>query len=308
MPLSILIIGGSDAGISAALRAHELDASARITVVLADAFPNFSICGLPFFLSGETPDWKHLAHRTEFPGIEILTNRLATSIDPKNKTVSIREKEGLAKFLNYDKLIIGTGATPVRPPIHGLDTPGVYPLHTMDDSFLVHDHLTNKNPKSAVIVGAGYIGLEMADALVHRGLEVTLISRPSEVLSTVDPELGQLVRKELDRNAVRVLCGREIQSISELQDGKLCVAIRENLKRRPILCLLGWVFDRPRNSPKAPASKLVIREPFGSTERWRLVCQTFTLPAIVLRPGIASLQIGVPAFGNNFAQAGPCSR
>ena len=66
MPLSILIIGGSDAGISAALRAHELDASARVAVVLADAFPNFSICGLPFFLSEETPDWKHLAHRTEY--------------------------------------------------------------------------------------------------------------------------------------------------------------------------------------------------------------------------------------------------
>ena len=94
MPLSILIIGGSDAGISAALRAHELDASARIAVALADAFPNFSICGLPFFLSGETSHWKHLAHRTEFPGIDILTNHLATSIDPKNKTVRIKDKEG----------------------------------------------------------------------------------------------------------------------------------------------------------------------------------------------------------------------
>jgi NADPH-dependent 2,4-dienoyl-CoA reductase/sulfur reductase-like enzyme len=121
MPLSILIIGGSDAGISAALRAHELDASARVAVVLADAFPNLSICGLPYFLSGETPDWKHLAHRTEFPGIEILTNHLATSIDPKNKTVWIKDREGRAKVLNYDKLIIGTGATPVRPPICGLD-------------------------------------------------------------------------------------------------------------------------------------------------------------------------------------------
>ena len=220
MPLSILIIGGSDAGISAALRAHELDASARVVVVLADAFPNFSICGLPFFLSGETPDWKQLAHRTEFPGIQILTNNLATSIDPKNKTIWTKDKAGHTKLLNYDKLIIGTGATPVRPPINGLDSPGVYLLHTMDDSFLVHDRL-NKNPKSAVIVGAGYIGLEMADALVRRGLEVTLISRPNEVLSTVDPELGQLVRKELDRKGVRVFCGREIQSINELRDGKL---------------------------------------------------------------------------------------
>ena len=239
MPLYILIIGGSDAGISAALRAHELDASARIAVVLAHAFPNFSICGLPFFLSGETPDWKHLAHRTEFPGIEILTNHLATGIDPKNKTVWIKDKEGHARLLNYDKLIIGTGAAPVRPPIYGLDTPGVYLLHTMDDSFRVYDHLTNKNPKSAVIVGAGYIGLEMADALVHRGLEVTLISRPSEVLTTVDPELGQLVRKELDRKGVRVLCGREIQTIDELQGGKLVVRDSNGFKAAADFVLIG---------------------------------------------------------------------
>ena len=106
MPLSILIIGGSDSGISAALRAYELDASARIAVVLADAFPNFSICGLPFFLSGETPDWKHLAHRTEFPGIEILTNHLATSVDPKNKTVWIKNKEDQAKLIALRRGIV----------------------------------------------------------------------------------------------------------------------------------------------------------------------------------------------------------
>ena len=238
MPLSILIIGGSDAGISAAIRAHELDVSAHVAVALADAFPNFSICGLPFFLSGETPDWKHLAHRTEFPGIEILTNHLATSIHPNDKTVSAKDKEGHAKLLSYDKLIIGTGATPVRPPIKGLDSPGVYLLHTMDDSFRVRDHL-NKNPKSAVIVGAGYIGLEMADALVHRGLEVTLISRPGEVLTTVDPELGQLVRKELDRKGVRVLSRREIQSINQLRDGKLEVGDSKGFKVSADLVLVG---------------------------------------------------------------------
>ena len=108
----------------------------------------------------------------------------------------------------------------------------------MEDSFLVREHLTNKNPKSAVIIGAGYIGLEMADALVHRGLDVTLISRPSEVLTTVDPELGQLVRKELCRKGVQVLCGQEIQSINELQEGKFVFSVPKDLKRQPISCLL----------------------------------------------------------------------
>jgi NADPH-dependent 2,4-dienoyl-CoA reductase/sulfur reductase-like enzyme len=109
----------------------------------------------------------------------------------------------------------------------------------MEDSFLVQDHLTKKNPKSAVIIGAGYIGLEMADALVHRGLTVTLISRPPEVLITVDAELGQLVRKELGRKGVQVICGQEIQSINELQDGKICVLGSKEFKASADFVLVG---------------------------------------------------------------------
>jgi NADPH-dependent 2,4-dienoyl-CoA reductase/sulfur reductase-like enzyme len=85
--MHFLIIGGSDAGISAGLRAHELDPTCEITLVLADDYPNFSICGLPFFLSGETPDWRSLAHRTEFPGIHLIPNHTAEAIDPMRKAV-----------------------------------------------------------------------------------------------------------------------------------------------------------------------------------------------------------------------------
>ena len=95
--LKFLIIGGSDAGISAALRARELDDSAAITVVLADGYPNFSICGLPFFLSGETPDWHQLAHRTEFEGIDLLPWHTATAIDPTQKTVDVVDRENLTE-------------------------------------------------------------------------------------------------------------------------------------------------------------------------------------------------------------------
>jgi len=91
--MRLLVIGGSDAGISAALRAHELDPNVEITVLLADAFPNYSICGLPFFLSGETPDWRSLAHRTEFDGISLLPNHTAEAIDASAKTVHVRSHE-----------------------------------------------------------------------------------------------------------------------------------------------------------------------------------------------------------------------
>lgn len=209
--MRFLIIGGSDAGISAALRARELAPDVEVTVVLADAFPNFSICGLPFFLSGETPDWRDLAHRTEFEGIELLTNSTAKSISFTDRTVEIFAPNG-PKVLHYDRLLIATGAHPAMPPISGLDLPGVYPLHTMEDSFRIQEHL-NRGVRSAVLVGAGYIGLEMADALMHRGVAVTVIDRTEAVLPTVEPDFGQMIEKELALRGVVVHTGAEVAAI-----------------------------------------------------------------------------------------------
>jgi NADPH-dependent 2,4-dienoyl-CoA reductase/sulfur reductase-like enzyme len=218
--MNLLIVGGSDAGISAALRARELDRHARIMVLLADSFPNYSICGLPFYLSGETPDWHQLAHRTEFEGIEILREHRVTLIDAENNSVLVRTGGGKSKALAFDRLVIATGARPVVPAIKGLDTPGVFPLHTMEDSFRVQEHLAEHNPASAVIIGAGYIGMEMTDALTRRGLHVTVISRPRTVLPTVDSELAQLVLNELVSRGVTVHTGLEINTI-ELHDNAL---------------------------------------------------------------------------------------
>jgi NADPH-dependent 2,4-dienoyl-CoA reductase/sulfur reductase-like enzyme len=211
--MRLVIIGGSDAGISAALRARELAPDTDITVVLADEFPNYSICGLPFFLSGETPDAKQLAHRTDFDGIRLVKSHKAVGIEVKRNIVVVQDREGQRRELGYDKLVIGTGAEPVTPPISGFRTPGVYPLHTMEHSFAVKRHLEEKNPRTAAIVGAGYIGVEMADALTVRGLEVTLIGKAKAVLPTVDADLGSLVDEEFRRHGVEVVNETQIHSI-----------------------------------------------------------------------------------------------
>jgi NADPH-dependent 2,4-dienoyl-CoA reductase/sulfur reductase-like enzyme len=211
--MRFLIIGGSDAGIAAGLRAHELEPSCDITLVLADAFPNYSICGLPFFLSGETPDWHSLAHRTEFPGIRLMPNHTAETIDPVAKSVTVRGASGTRLALAYDKLLIGTGARPVEPNIEGFHLPGVFPLQTMGDSFAVKQFLEERQPRSAVIVGAGYIGLEMADALTHRGMQVTIASRTEAVLATVDTVYGSLVEAELQKHGVDVRNRAEVTLI-----------------------------------------------------------------------------------------------
>ncbi len=199
-----LIIGGSDAGISAALRARELSPDAQIDVLLKDDFPNYSICGLPFYLSGETPDWHSLAHRTEFDGISIRRGHRATMIDPAAKTIAVQIEGQGHRVLSYDKLLVGTGANPTEPHVEGWHLPGVFLLHTMKDSFAVHEYLEKTKPRRAVIVGAGSIGLEMADALTHRGIEVTVASRTRTVLATVDAEFGEAVGQELQQHGVAV--------------------------------------------------------------------------------------------------------
>jgi NADPH-dependent 2,4-dienoyl-CoA reductase/sulfur reductase-like enzyme len=228
--MHVIMIGGSDAGISAALRARELDPAADVTVVVADAYPNFSICGIPYYVSGEVTHWRDLAHRTnadlETAGMRLRLDTTARRIDVPARKLLVTTAGG-EELLGYDKLIVGTGAIPVRPPIRGLAGPGalgpddgVHLLHSMDDTFAVMRTLEQAAPASAVIVGAGYIGLEMADALTVRGLQVTQMEQLPEVLPTVDPELGTLVHAELASRGVDVLTGTTVQAITRAGPGQ----------------------------------------------------------------------------------------
>ena len=229
--MHLVMIGGSDAGISAALRARELDPGADVTVVVADAYPNFSICGIPYYVSGEVTHWRNLAHRTigdlETAGMWLRLDTTARRIDVPARKLLITDADGKDELLAYDKLIVGTGAVPVRPPIGGLGGPdalgaadGVHLLHSMGDTFAVMRTLENAAPASAVIVGGGYIGLEMADALTVRGLTVTQMEQLPEVLPTVDPQLGAHVHAELTAHGVEVLAGTTVQQISRATPGK----------------------------------------------------------------------------------------
>ena len=223
--MHLVAIGGSDAGISAALRASEVDPAAEVTVVVGDAYPNFSICGIPYYLSGEVDRWQNLAHRTradlEAAGMRLRLDTTARRIDVAARKLLVTAADGGEDLIGYDQLVIGTGAVPVRPPIRGLDAlgpgDGVHLLHTMGDTFAVMRTLTGASPARAVIVGAGYVGLEMADALVTRGLQVTQIEQLPEVLATVDPQLGALVRRRLTGGGVDVLTGTTVQAVTRHQ-------------------------------------------------------------------------------------------
>ena len=225
--MRLVAIGGSDAGISAALRARELDPGAGVTVVVADAYPNFSICGIPYYVSGEVTHWRNLAHRTladlEATAMTLRLDTTVTRIDHLAHRVLTTGPKDASDALDYDALVVGTGAVPVRPPIAGLDAlrpgDGVHLLHSMSDTFALMHTLQRDDINRAVIVGAGYIGLEMAEALTARGLEVTQIEQLPEVLPTVDPELGALVHIELERHGVSVVCRTRVNAITAAPTG-----------------------------------------------------------------------------------------
>jgi NADPH-dependent 2,4-dienoyl-CoA reductase/sulfur reductase-like enzyme len=227
--MHLVAIGGSDAGISAALRARELDPGCDVTVVVADAFPNFSICGIPYYVSGEVPKWQDLAHRTiaelRATGMNLRLETTARAVDAASQKVHVSGPDGRDELISYDALLIGTGAVPMRPSIEGLIGPaalgaseGVHLLHSMGDTFELMKTVES-GPASAIIVGAGYIGLEMAEALSARGLRVTQIEQLPEVLATLDPPLGALIRAELEHHGVEVLCSTTVRAVHQAGSG-----------------------------------------------------------------------------------------
>ncbi|MQA36387.1 NAD(P)/FAD-dependent oxidoreductase, partial [Modestobacter roseus] len=176
MSRRLVVVGGSDAGISAGLRARELDPTAEVTLVVADVYPNYSICGIPYHVSGEVQPWQSLAHRISADlaaaGLTLRLGTRATGIDVAGQRVSVTGPDGAPDVLDYDELVVGTGARPAVPAIDGVGGPadlgpadGVHLLHTIDDMHALTAALTDRPVREALIVGAGYIGVEMAEAL-----------------------------------------------------------------------------------------------------------------------------------------------
>jgi Uncharacterized NAD(FAD)-dependent dehydrogenases len=296
--MHIAIIGGSDAGISAALRARELDPDVDVTVVVADRYPNFSICGIPYYFSGDVKPWQSLAHRTsadlEATGMTLRLDTLATRIDVADRALEVRDAGGTTSRIGYDELIVGTGAVPSTAGIAGLDQlgpdDGVHVLHSMGDTFALERHLDERTPRTAIIIGAGYVGLEMAEGLSVRGIRVTQLQRGPEVLSTLDPELGALVHAELTRHGVEVVTDSTVGSVTRGPDG-LTVAgthLGRPFERTAdlVLAVVGSCPTRACSSTPAPGS--APETPSWSTRPCAPACPTSGPQATGSSPTTAS--------------------
>lgn len=197
-----IIIGGVAGGATAAARIRRADEKAEIILVEKGPHISYANCGLPYYIGGVIADKEKLFVQTPESfgrrfNIDVRINTEAISIDTKAKTVTLRRKDGSVIDEHYDRLLLSPGSSPVRPPFPGIDTEGIFTLRTVEDTFRIKDYLTQHCVKSAVVVGGGFIGLEMAENLVHAGSKVSIVEMAPQVMAPVDFSIASHVHREL---------------------------------------------------------------------------------------------------------------
>jgi NADPH-dependent 2,4-dienoyl-CoA reductase/sulfur reductase-like enzyme/rhodanese-related sulfurtransferase len=213
----IVVVGGVAGGASAAARARRLDETAEI--ILLERGPNvsFANCGIPYYVGGEITDrWRLLVATPErfreWFNVDVRTGHEVVSIDPAARTLRVRHAGG-EDVLAWDRLVLAPGAAPVVPRIAGVGAPNVFTVRDLRDADRLKAAVERAGVGRAVIVGAGYIGLEFAEMLRHQGLDVTLVERLPQVLRTLDPELSVRVEEELRRQGVDVRTGTTLEGL-----------------------------------------------------------------------------------------------
>ena len=245
-----VVIGGVAGGMSAAARLRRLDPEAAIVVVEAGAEVSFANCGLPYHVSGEIARRSSLLLRTPASlaatlDLDVRVHTLATTIDREHRVVTTVDNSGETTALPYDALVLSPGADAVRPPIRGLDHPRVHTLRTVPDADALRQLLAD-GATTAVVLGAGFIGLEAAEALRHAGLEVTVVEAAAHVLPVVDPEIAALVSAELRGHGVSVYEGVSATAIDADVTGGVDVVLADGLRLPADLVVLS-VGVRPRS-------------------------------------------------------------
>ncbi len=228
----IVVIGGVAAGATAAARARRLDNDAEITIVEAGRYVSFANCGLPYFVSRDIDKRSALILQTPEGfkaryGVDVLLETRAVGIDRAGKKIRVRDKQG-ERNLSYDSLILAMGGTPFVPPIEGKEAEHVFRLWTIPDMDAVHKYINERAPKSAVVIGGGFIGLEAAEAFVARGLSTTIVELTPHVMPPADPEFGAQIAASFEAAGASVVCGRSVKSITRdeviLDDGRKIAA------------------------------------------------------------------------------------
>lgn len=248
-PARFVIIGADAAGMSAASEARRIDSQLEIVAYDRGGFASYSQCGLPYLVGGLVPDRQRLIARTvaEFAqrGISVQLGHEVTAIDPARSMVRVRDlRSGVETEQGYDRLLIATGASPARPTLPGLELDGVFQLDVMEDALAIQAYIREYQPRRAVIVGGGYIGLEMAENLVRLGLEVRLVQRATQLFPSVDVDIATHLGEALERHGVDLSLRDSVVQACEGQHGRV-VDVHTNDGEVPADLVLLAIGTRP---------------------------------------------------------------
>lgn len=242
----MVVIGGDAAGMAAASQARRLRGAGELEIVVFERghFTSFSACGIPYWVGGEVGGRDELIARTpeehRARDIDLRLRNEVVEIDVDGQRVRSRDLEtGQESWTGFDKLVIATGATPIRPALPGIDAAGVHGVQTLDDGQALIDSLTSIPGRRAVVVGAGYIGVEMAEALIHRGYQVTMINRGAEPMSTLDPDMGVLVREAMQGMGIEVFDRTELTAVRTDETGRVTAVVTEDAEYPADVVVLG---------------------------------------------------------------------
>ena len=244
--MKVLIVGGVAGGASAAARLRRLDENAEIILFEKGPYISFANCGLPYYLSRTIPEEDDLLLQTpeSFFGrfcVDVRVFNEVTSIDRANKTVKVhRHDTGEDYEESYDKLILSPGALPTKPAtVKGLDCEGVFTLRNVPDVKAIDAFIAEKQPKHATVVGGGYIGIELAENLRERGLDVTVVEFADHIINNLDREMAYFAQKEMEKNGVVLKLQNGITAIEKTEAGLKVTTTKESFDSDIVLLCVG---------------------------------------------------------------------
>ncbi|MBQ9031471.1 MAG: FAD-dependent oxidoreductase [Parasporobacterium sp.] len=248
--MKVIIVGGVAGGASAAARIRRLDETADITVYEKSGYISYANCGLPYFIGDviKDPDALTLQTPESFWSrfrVVMKVHHEVVSIQPDTKTVRIRNLESGEEFTDsYDKLILSPGARPMKPDLPGISSGKIFTLRTVEDTFRLKDYLREQSPRSAVIAGGGFIGVELAENLKEAGLKVTVVEMMKQLMTPFDPEMAAFIHAEMRKQGISLELGSAIEGFEETETGiRVLLRGKESIEADLAVLAVGVVPD-----------------------------------------------------------------
>ena len=231
--MKVVIVGGVAGGATAAARIRRLDEQAEIVVFERSGFVSYANCGLPYYIGDVITDPEELTLQTPesfFSRFRVImkVRHEVTAIHPNRKTVSVKNLETGENFEeSYDKLILSPGAKPTQPRLPGVGLSKLFTLRTVEDTFRIKEYINTHHPKSVVLAGGGFIGLELAENLRELGMEVTIVQRPKQLMNPFDADMASFIHAEVRKHGVKLALGYTVEGFEE-KDGGVDVLLKDN--------------------------------------------------------------------------------